>query len=506
MTGDLLMTANILPTITNTYQLGSADYVWRDLYVGPGSINVDGIKLSNTGSGSLSITSASGATLDMGIVASVANSAALYANGAFTQANSGFAVANSASLYANGAFAAANVADAKAVTAGNYANSSFGVANSASLYANGAFAAANVADAKAVTAGDYANSSFGVANSASVYANGAFTQANSEPKAVTAGDYANSAFSVANTANDKAESAGAYANASFIAANSSGVYANSAYSSANSAGVYANSAFAAANGATSAGVYANSAFSRANNSLQLTGGTIAGNVTANSFIANTSVYSPIYYSPAGTTNLTLSDIGIVAINSGGQETKFGGGGIESIGVYSGSYGGNKISLNNETNVISNRYDTVKIQTGTDGSISNEWSFSNNTLIFPDSSVQLTAYQGYGLDNVARYTANSGASYANSAFLAANNASDAWVRTQANSAFIAANSAGVYANSAFAKANTTSGITYTVSNSSPGSAKAGDQWWSSDDDILYEYIYDGSSNVWIDISSSGWRYN
>ena len=103
------------------------------------------------------------------------------------------------------------------------------------------------------------------------------------------------------------------------------------------------------------------------------------------------------------------------------------------------------------------------------------------------------------------TANSAGVYANSAFAAANNASDAWVRTQANSAFVAANSAGSYANSAFAKANTPSGITYTVSINSPGSAKAGDQWYSSTDDILYEYIYDGSSNVWIDILSSGWSY-
>ena len=47
---------------------------------------------------------------------------------AFTQANSSFGAANSASLYANGAFAAANAAVGAA---------------SASLYANGAFAAAN---------------------------------------------------------------------------------------------------------------------------------------------------------------------------------------------------------------------------------------------------------------------------------------------------------------------------------------------------------------------------
>lgn len=229
-------------------------------------------------------------------------------------------------------------------------------------------------------------------------------------------------------------------------------HANGAYDQANSAANYANSAFN----------YANSAFSRANNSLNVTtGGIVAGNVTANSFIANTSIYSPIYYSPSGTTNLTLSDIGIVAINSGGQETKFGASGIEAISVYSGNYGGNKISLNNETNIISNRYDVVKIQTGTTGSISNEWSFSNNTLIFPDSTIQTTAWTGAAgvYANAAFGTANSAASYANAAFLQAN-AVYQYANTlspQDNVARYTANSAALYANGAFLQANAAFGV-------------------------------------------------
>jgi len=220
---------------------------------------------------------------------------------------------------------------------------------------------------------------------------------------------------------------------------------------------WSNNLINAYDGANSAGSYANSAFSRANNSLNVTtGGIVAGNVTANSFIANTSIYSPIYYSPSGTTNLTLSDIGIVAINSGGQETKFGASGIEAISVYSGSYGGNKISLNNETNVISNRYDVVKIQTGTTGSISNEWSFSNNTIIFPDSTIQTTAWTGAAgvYANAAFDAANSAASYANAAFLQAN-AVYQYANTlspQDNVARYTANSAALYANGAFLQAN------------------------------------------------------
>ena len=54
--------------------------------------------------------------------------------------------------------------------------------------------------------------------------------------------------------------------------------------------------------------------------------------------------------------------------------------------------------------------------------------------------------------------------ANSAFLAANNAVDTWVRSQANGAFVAANSAGNYANAAFIVANNTVGVDLTQNNS------------------------------------------
>jgi hypothetical protein len=66
------------------------------------------------------------------------------------------------------------------------------------------------------------------------------------------------------------------------------------------------------------------------------------------------------------------------------------------------------------------------------------------------------------------------------------------------------SAYTTANAAFAKANTGSssaGLKLTANSGVPLSANVGDQWWSTTDDILYEYINDGTSNVWIDISSS-----
>jgi hypothetical protein len=138
--------------------------------------------------------------------------------------------------------------------------------------------------------------------------------------------------------------------------------------------------------------FAAGAFVRANNSLNLTtGGVVAGNVTANSVIANNSIYSPVIYSTGATTNLTLSDIGLVAISVAGQTYQFGASGIESNqGVFGGSFGGNRLSLNNETNLISNRYDTVKIQTGSDGSVVNEFTFANNTVTLPGAIIQTNA--------------------------------------------------------------------------------------------------------------------
>jgi hypothetical protein len=96
-------------------------------------------------------------------------------------------------------------------------------------------------------------------------------------------------------------------------------------------------------------------------------------------------------------------------------------------------------------------------------------------------------------------------YAQSAFLQANTVynvantlspTDTFARTQANSAFI-------QANAAFIKANTggASGLIYKASNTTPATANVGDQWYSVTEDILYQYINDGTSNAWVDISSS-----
>lgn len=117
-----------------------------------------------------------------------ANSAALYANGAFIQANSAYNALNTgavaAGTYANAAFLKANSAyDSQNVT-GTYANAAFLVANtpshvsnSAALYANAAFIKANSSYDSQNASGSYANSGLSKANSAYALANLNYLQA-----------------------------------------------------------------------------------------------------------------------------------------------------------------------------------------------------------------------------------------------------------------------------------------------------------------------------------------
>jgi hypothetical protein len=117
-----------------------------------------------------------------------ANSAALYANGAFIQANSAYNALNTGSLsagtYANAAFLQANSAYNSQNATGTYANAAFLVANtpshvsnSAALYANAAFIKANAAYESQNSSGSYANSGLSKANSVYALANLNYLQA-----------------------------------------------------------------------------------------------------------------------------------------------------------------------------------------------------------------------------------------------------------------------------------------------------------------------------------------
>jgi len=83
MTGDLTMTGHIIPSANITYDLGSSTKMWKDIYVGPGSLYVNGkkvieddsgaitistdvdedLKITTTGTGTLKLTSSNGINL-----------------------------------------------------------------------------------------------------------------------------------------------------------------------------------------------------------------------------------------------------------------------------------------------------------------------------------------------------------------------------------------------------------------------------------------------------------
>ena len=253
---------NVNPSIDNTYDLGSPDNTWRSLYLGPGSLHIDKIVLSNT-NGKIVITGASDivfANSSLPSSSQVSNKT----NSAFVQANSAYNTANSSGVYANGAFI--------------QANSAYNAANSAGVYANGAFI--------------QANSAYDKANSAGVYANGAFTQANSAyNQANTATTNAAAASSYANSAYDKANSSGTYANSAFVEANAAFIHANAAYDFANTLILGNATDSVARNIANSAGVYANGAFIQANSAYDEANTAYSVASDAANFVSSVNVYS-----------------------------------------------------------------------------------------------------------------------------------------------------------------------------------------------------------------------
>ncbi len=56
LTGNMGITGSILPSADIQYDLGSPDYQWRDIYVGPGSLYVNGQKVLEDNSGTITFT------------------------------------------------------------------------------------------------------------------------------------------------------------------------------------------------------------------------------------------------------------------------------------------------------------------------------------------------------------------------------------------------------------------------------------------------------------------
>jgi hypothetical protein len=220
--------------------------------------------------------------------------------------------------------------------------------DSSFTHANGAFDKANTATTTAGLAYTHANGAFTTANSATTTAQNAYNLANGTAIvantdfttiSATAGVYGNAAHLpvVTLTANGRVSSITNTAIAIDTAAITSGTLADAR----GGTGVTTSTGTGA--------VVLNTAPTLSN--VSVTGLiTVSDNVRANYVVANTA-----FTSAAGASKLELSDIGLVGISVAGQTYQFGASGLESNqGIFGGTFGGNRLSLNSETNLISNR--------------------------------------------------------------------------------------------------------------------------------------------------------
>ena len=111
-------------------------------------------------------------------------------------------------------------------------------------------------------------------------------------------------------------------------------------------------------------------------------------------------------------------------------------------------------------VIQLKYSTVTATPSSLNVAEPAYSYSSNTLFIgsPAGTGSIAIGGKFYIDQQGLIY-----NHANAAFLAANNAVDTWVRSQANGAFVAANSAGNYANAAFLVANNTLAVDTTQNN-------------------------------------------
>lgn len=345
-------------------------------------------------------------------------------------ANGAFVTANSAASFANAAFDRANAAFAQANTGGGGGAGTPITIYSDVFVANGATSTFNlntiptdenhvIAVVDGIT---QLRSTYTVSGNTIFFDTTFENGANVEITTISGGGsidpYA------ANTAN----LAYAQANAAFAAANSSTdiwvrTQANNAYDKANSAAIFANAAFTAANNATDTWVrnQANTAYDTANSSGSFANGAF---VTANASYLSQN------------TTASFANGAFVTANS------------------AASFANGAFLVANSAAIFANAAFTAAnnaTDTWVRNQANNAYDKANSGAIFANASFA-TANASYVAQNTTASFANGAFDRANAAYAAANNATDTWVRNQANTAYDTANSSGVFANGAFVTAN------------------------------------------------------
>ena len=482
---------------------------------------------------------------------SAANSASSYANGAFAKANT--ALANTTGTFAGDLTITGNLVSNTITTAGAFGD----ISGANAVFANTFIANTNyrfpdgTTQTSAASPATFSQAGFNTANAASSYANSAFGVANTAAtNALSAGVYANAAFLATNTAiavntqqNTNITIAGNYANSAYI-------HANAAFAAANAGGGGGSNTSVLRTGDTMSG------------ELILTGNTANGN-TALTIRSNTNFVSPNGNNVIRVRMLDSDTLSFQA-NSGelfSISDSLSNGSIFSVNDISGlpiidvdangwislaQFGGNvrvynaSVSSSNTTGAF-----VVDGGVGIRGNVHTGnviITGSGNGITFADGTRMTTAATGGGgggtgnanttgwLANTIIF-ANSAGALSNSAnlqFIAANNSLivsanifanaiyDSGVEilafansayNHANAAFGVANTGGSAvdsfarstANAAFIKANTS--LSFTYSNTAPGSPTPGSIWVDSESGIQYIYLDDGDSSQFVELTSS-----
>ena len=398
-----------------------------------------------------------------------ANSGYAQANAAYAQANNGYAQANAAYGQANAAYGQANAAYSQANTAANTVSVTVGgltlnnkkllIQNTSSMSiellddgtnanlifrSSGgvAYDQANAAYAQANTARDTANDAYGQANTARTTGNNAYAQAN------TARDTANDAYGQANTARGVANDAYAQANAGYSQANAAYGQANAAYGQANAA------------------------YGEANLKLNLSGGTVSGDLTVqgNLFLTGNATYINVATLKVNDSIIQLStnstsdavDIGFVGhYSEDGGTTNLHSGFIRhaSDNVFYIFDGYATEPSNNVIDVASANLAWLRANVNAASLLlqGNTVATQANLTLAHDA-----ANNASNTANGAYAQANGAYSQANGAFAQANGA-----YSQANGAYAQANGAYSQANGAYDQANTAANTVRVYANSASG---------------------------------------
>jgi hypothetical protein len=313
-------------------------------------------------------------------------------------------------------------------------------------------------------------------------------------------------------------------------------YATSSYSQANAA---TNSAQAAFNKANSANSLAQAAFNAANTKLNLTGGTLSGDltVTGNLFVSgNTTTYTsnnvvindPIILLANNNIGNAL-DIGFVAHYIESDTLKHTGL-IKDVSTNTWYLLDNYTPEIQGTNLLDPNHASLRISTLKANLISNSVFINGyDALAYTQASfnkantaaTDITTIQGVNTTQNTNITyatnlAQSAFNHSNAAFNQANTGGGGGVVSLGGFApnnVLTVNSAGYIANNTnlnYYTSNNTlvvtgnvvgGGVRTTSSTTPPANAIVGDFWYKTDNDVLYRYTSDGTSAYWLDISGS-----